>query len=156
MSKAPVKIQDKYTFNQFLKRCPDVIDNHFGEKTKVKRSEDDELVDVMNWFKHNYPHHKLSIAHPVNEVKGDHGGYGKGCKDKGKLKGLHDILLFLPASLYGFATFELKRSDHKSSVDESQVQISLKNTSEGGYSCICWGFQSAKKAISEYMKLRGE
>jgi len=148
-------IKEKYTFKQFQKRCPEIIDNYFEEKGG-KYAEDADLKTLMSWFKLTWPHHSLSIAHPVNEVRGDHAGYGRDCQQKGKLKGLHDVLIFLPGGMYGFMTLELKKRDHTGSVSEDQIQIALKNIENGGYSCIAWGVNPAKEAIKKYMALRGE
>ncbi len=151
-----MEIKDKYTFNQFKKRCPEMLDNLFEEKGDKRISEDADLKALVGWFKLNWPHHSLSIAHPVNEVRGDHAGYGKDLKQKGKLAGLHDVLIFIPASMYGFMTLELKRRNHAGHVSEDQVKIALANLGNGGYSCIAWGLGPAKEAIKKYMALRGE
>ena len=149
-------IKDKYTFKQFQQRCPAALDNLFGEKVRHRRSEDAELVDVVAWFKYRWPMHTRAIMHPANEGIASHPGHRRELKNKGMLTGAHDVVLLLPSGHYGFATFELKRSDHSSSVSEEQIQVGLTNVANGGYVAFCWGFDSMKKAITEYMKMRSE
>ena len=140
-----------YTFKQFLKHCPQEIENHYTDKSNIIRKEDDELVDLVAWFKFNYPQHCNSILHPANESMATHGGHRKNLAQKGMLKGAPDIMIMIPKGGYGFATFELKRGDHQSSVGQEQIDIALANILNGGYSCICWGLDAAKCSISNYM-----
>ena len=81
----------KYTFKQFQKECPTVIDNHFVEKSKTSRKEDSELIDVIAWFKHKYPHHANSIMHPANEGTATHGGHRRDLNQKGMQVSPHCI-----------------------------------------------------------------
>lgn len=146
-------IKKDYTHRQFLKRLPEEIPLFIGEKIKPCPAEDDNLISVIDWFKCKWPQHALSIMHPTNETMAAHAGYYRQRKAKGLLEGAHDIVLFLPAGNYPFATFELKKANHSSKVTEQQIQVALTNINNGAFSCFAYGLKQMKLVISAYMKL---
>ena len=146
--------KETYTHRQFLARCPDSIPLFIGEKQKPCPAEDDDLVSVIDWFKCQWPQHARAIMHPTNETMASHAGYYRQRRAKGLLEGAHDIILFLPAGPFHFASFELKKADHSSKVTEEQIQVALTNLGNGGFSCFAFGLKQMQLAISAYMQLK--
>lgn len=112
-----------------------------------------EHINVVNWFNYNFPHLEDDLHHFANERRCSV-QTGRTLKRMGVKKGVADFFLAIP--LGGYAGFWLELKVGKNKVTPEQ-QTFLDRKTKRGYLCAaCWGFESAKELILNYLNYDNE
>lgn len=117
-----------------------------------KRKEQMHQIDSWAYLSYHYP--DAPAFHPVNEglipVQ-----YRTKLVQEGLVSGVSDVVILLPKGEYPYACIELKRATKTlaSPVSDEQGGWLRKCRAVGGFSAVCYGFESFKLAISYYMSL---
>ena len=121
----------------------------------MKRSEHQEQVALISWFNLQYAtfkHHIFAIpngAHLAGDAKVRTIKMYK-MKSEGFLNGVSDLFLMIPKGGWHGMFIEMKSKDGVLSDDQKEF-IGRANLM-GYQSIVCYGFEDAKAAISEYLK----
>ena len=116
--------------------------------------EDTDLINLVSWFDHNYPHLSSLLVHVPNESKIPVQGRVK-LRMKGLKSGVQDLILFKKQGGYSGLCLELKRKDRtKSKVNQNQEDYAAEFSEEGFYCTFCYGLEEAKKCIKEYLLIK--
>ena len=112
-------------------------------------SEHTEQVAVIQWYRYQYPKFaKCLWAIPNGGVR--HIGTAVKLKAEGGLSGISDLFLMIPAAEYHGLFIELKVKGGK--LSDSQKEFIGNATLMGYQAVVCYGFEQAKDAITEYLK----
>lgn len=116
--------------------------------------EDTDLINLVAWFKHNYPHYSPLLIHVVNESKLPVQARVK-LKMKGLQKGFPDLMLLMKNSEYSGLMLELKRKDRtkcRTTVEQKEYAVEL--AEQGFLTTFCYGLDEAKGCIKEYLTIK--
>jgi len=120
----------------------------------AKRSEHQEQVALIAWFKLQFPKFRKHIFAIPNgaHLEGDSRVRAikmNKLKSEGFLVGTPDLFMLIPKAGYHGMFIEMKSNG--GTVTEDQAEF-IGRASLMGYFCIvCYGFDEAKNAISEYL-----
>jgi len=107
-----------------------------------------EQINLIAWFKHEYPEFEKDIHHFANERKCSV-IEGRILKRMGVIRGVSDIFIAIPANGKAGLWVELKVGDGKLSSDQ---KIFLERKTERGYDAVvAWGANAAKEIIKAYL-----
>lgn len=106
-------------------------------------------INLINWFKHEWPELSKDIHHIANERKcSDY--QGKILQKMGVTPGFSDIFIAIPNNGFHGLLVELKTDKGKLTVLQSEF---LYNKNQRGYFAIAvWGLESAQEVIKTYLK----
>jgi hypothetical protein len=112
-------------------------------------SEHTEQVAVIQWYRYQYPKYAKYLfsipnggsRHIVAAVK---------LKQSGVLAGVSDCFLMIPKNGYHGLWLEMKVKGGK--LSDSQKEFMGNATLMGYQAIVCYGFDEAKDAITEYLK----
>lgn len=131
-----------------------MLQNNEEVKKEPSPSERTIQINLINWFKYEYPELSEDIHHFANERKCSiH--QGRILKRMGVSKGVSDIFIAIPVfewqrTKYHGLWIELKAENGKLTVEQSKF-IFHKN--ERGYLAVAvWGLDAAKEVIRTYLK----
>jgi hypothetical protein len=113
-----------------------------------KRCESLHAIDFYNFAIHKNPDLVYSLFHVTNEGLRSW-SKGKELKQSGLIKGVADYILLKPSNGYNFAAIELKR-ENGGSISKEQKEFLCKSTSNGGFSCVCFGYKAALFTLEFY------
>ena len=112
-------------------------------------SEHTEQVAVIQWYRYQYPKYaKCLWAIPNGGVR--HIGTAVKLKAEGGLSGISDLFLMIPKSGWHGLFIEMKVKGGK--LSDSQKEFMGNATLMGYQAVVCYGFEQAKDAITEYLK----
>ena len=112
-------------------------------------TEHTEQVAVIQWFRMQYPKYaKCLWAIPNGGVR--HIGTAVKLKAEGGMAGVSDLFLMIPKSNWHGLFLEMKVKGGK--LSDSQKEFMGLATLMGYQAVVCYGFESAKDAITEYLK----
>ena len=112
----------------------------------VAKSEHDEQVAVIQWFRLCYP--KLILfAIPNGGVR--HIGTAIKLKAEGALAGVPDLFLMAANKTHHGLFIEMKAA--KGKVSEQQKYFIEQAKAQGYEACVCYGFEQAKDVINNYL-----
>ena len=116
---------------------------------RIAMSEHQEQVMLITWFRMQYPKYAKYLwaipnggsRHIVAAVK---------LKAEGVMAGVSDCFLMMPTNKYHGLFIEMKVKGGK--LSDSQKEFIGNATLMGYQAVVCYGFESAKDAITEYLK----
>ena len=112
-------------------------------------SEHTEQVAVIQWFRLQHKKYaKCLFSIPNGGVR--HIGTAVKLKAEGGMAGVPDLFLMIPAADYHGLFIEMKVKGGK--LSDSQKEFMGLATLMGYQAVVCYGFESAKDAITEYLK----
>lgn len=111
-------------------------------------------INLMNWFKHEYPQFAEDIHHFANERKCSY-QEGRTLKKMGVTKGISDIFLAVPTfesnrTLFHGLWLELKTE--KGRATHEQMEFIHNKNQRGYYAVVTWGLEAAKEIIKVYLR----
>ena len=113
------------------------------------KAEDIAQINLINWFKYNFPQYKEDIAHVANQ-RTCSPMEGRLLKKLGVQKGFSDIFIAIPKNGYHGLFLELKVGKNKPTKEQQEF---LDRKIELGYAAVCvWGWEAARDFIVEYLK----
>jgi len=116
---------------------------------KIAMSEHQEQVMLITWFRMQYPKYaKYLFSIPNGGVR--HIGTAVKLKAEGGLSGISDLFLMIPKSGWHGLFIEMKVKGGK--LSNSQKEFMGNATFMGYQAVVCYGFDEAKDAITEYLK----
>lgn len=116
--------------------------------------EDTDLINLVAWFSHHYPHLESLLVHVPNESDMPVQGRVK-AKMKGVRSGVQDLILFKKQGDYSGLCLELKRRDKaKSKISKNQNNYADEFSNEDFFCSFCYGLDEAKKCIKEYLAIK--
>jgi hypothetical protein len=115
----------------------------------MKISEHQEQVMLINWFRMQYKQYKYHLwaipnggsRHIVTAVN---------LKAEGVLAGVSDLFLMIPKGKYHGMFIEMKAKT--GSVSEKQKEFMAAASSMNYIAVVCYGFDEAKTAITNYLQ----
>ena len=108
-----------------------------------------ERVAAVTWFRYQYPKFaKCLWAIPNGGVR--HIGTAVKLKAEGGMAGVPDLFLMIPAAEYHGLFIEMKVKGGK--VSSSQKEFMGLATLMGYQAVVCFGFNEAKDAITNYLQ----
>jgi len=108
-----------------------------------------EQVATVTWFRYQYPKFaKCLWAIPNGGVR--HIGTAVKLKAEGGMAGVPDLFLMIPVAEYHGLFIEMKVKGGK--LSDSQKEFMGLATLMGYQAVVCFGFNEAKDAITEYLK----
>jgi hypothetical protein len=110
--------------------------------------EDIVQINVVNWFKHNFPHYKKDIHHFANQRRCSQ-QQGRLLKRMGVTKGVSDLHLALPKDDYAGMWLELKADNGKPT--KEQLEFIEHKNNRGYYATWVTGENNAKREILNYL-----
>ena len=116
---------------------------------RIAMSEHQEQVMLITWFRMQYPKYAKYLwaipnggsRHIVAAVK---------LKAEGVMAGVSDLFLMIPKDGWHGLFIEMKVRGGK--LSDSQKEFMGLATLMGYQAVVCYGFESAKDAITEYLK----
>lgn len=112
------------------------------------KEEDIAQINLINWFKHNFPHYKKDIHHFANQRKCTP-QQGMLLKRMGVTKGVSDLHLALPTDNYHGMWLELKVGNGKPT--KEQLEFLEQKRNRGYYATWVTGENNAKLEILNYL-----
>lgn len=112
------------------------------------KAEDIAQINVVNWFKHNFPHYEKDIHHFANQRRCTP-QQGAMLKRMGVTKGVSDLHLALPKDDYAGMWLELKVGAGKPTKEQLDFIEHKKN--RGYYATWVTGEKNAKIEILNYL-----
>lgn len=106
-------------------------------------------INLINWFKYNFPELEKDIHHFANERKCSF-NEGRILKRMGVERGVLDIFLAIPENGYHGLWVELKEG--KGQLTHEQIQFIERKNQRGYFAIAVWGFEAAKKVILDYLR----
>ena len=114
-----------------------------------QRSEADEQATLFMWASY-IP--ELEFMYAVPNGGSRHPAEAANLKRQGVKSGVPDICLPLPRGEYHGLYIEMKVGKNKTSDNQNRWLAYLQKAGYAAY--VCYGFDEARKVISEYVKLR--
>ena len=112
-------------------------------------TEHTEQVAVIQWYRYQYPKYaKCLWAIPNGGVR--HIGTAVKLKAEGGMAGVPDLFLMIPKDGWHGLFIEMKVKGGK--LSDSQKEFMGLATLMGYQAVVCYGFDEAKDAITEYLK----
>ena len=105
-------------------------------------------INIVAWFKHNYPEYAEDISHTANERKCSL-VEGKILKRMGVTAGHADLFLAVPANGKCGLYIELKVGDGK--LSKEQKAFLARKIMRGYEAVAVWGADAAKEVIKTYL-----
>jgi hypothetical protein len=106
-------------------------------------------INLINWFKEEYPQLSDDIHHFANERKCSY-QEGRKLKKMGVTKGVSDIFLGIPTELFYGLWIELKTE--KGKLTDEQIKFINKKNERGYFAIAVWGLEAAKEVIRTYLR----
>ena len=106
-------------------------------------------INLINWFKHEWPELSEDIHHFANERKCTI-QQGKILKRMGVTKGVSDIFLAISLNGYHGLWIELKINNGK--VTNEQMEFIKRKNQRGYFAVAVWGLEATKEVIKCYLK----
>jgi hypothetical protein len=118
-------------------------------KIIMKISEHQEQVALVSWFRLAFPKFKLHLfSIPNGEYR--HIATAVKLKRSGVLAGVSDLFLMIPKNGYHGMWIEMKAKT--GSVSDSQKEFMAAASSMNYLAVVCFGFDEAKTAITNYLQ----
>ena len=108
-----------------------------------------EHINVINWFRYQYPKLTRDLHHFANERRCSV-QEGRMLKRMGVMKGVSDFFLAIPCNGYHGLWIELKVNEGKLSPE--QVEFLARKNELGYHAIAVWGFQAATEVIKIYLR----
>lgn len=106
-------------------------------------------INLINWFKNEWPKFKDDIHHFANERRCSY-HEGKILKRMGVTKGISDIHLGIP--LNGFHGLWMELKTESGILSEEQKEFIKRKNQMGYFAIAVWGLDVAKEVIKTYLK----
>lgn len=124
-------------------------------KRRAHPTESQEQAAIFAWAaraKGRYP--ELALLHAIPNGGDRHPAVGARMKREGVKRGVPDICLPVPRGEYHGLYIELKA--HGGRVSDDQKAWHLMLEAQGYWVSICWGFDSARERIENYLNEKWE
>ena len=106
-------------------------------------------INLINWFKHEWPELSLDIHHFANERKcSDY--EGKILQKMGVTRGVSDI--FLGFALNGFHGLWIELKSDRGKLSDEQMEFIKRKNQRGYFAVAVWGLEAAQEVIKIYLK----
>lgn len=107
-------------------------------------------INLVAWFKHNYPDYADDIYHFANERRCSI-QQGKILKRMSVVAGVSDLFFSIPMGKYHGLWVEIKEGKGKLSQHQKDF---LARMTVRGYMAVCvWGLDDAKEVIKSYLNM---
>lgn len=114
----------------------------------MKDAEHLEQKKLIQWFRLQYPRLRYCLfAIPNGGAR--HVAVAKKLKDEGVLAGVSDLFLMKASQSYHGLFIEMKSK--KGKLSEAQKEFSANANIQGYLAVTCYGFDAAKKIITDYL-----
>ena len=117
-------------------------------KSQAPLSETAIQINVVTWFKYNFPEYGDDLIHIANERKTSY-NQGKILKKMGVKRGIPDLFLSVPNSYAHGLWLELKAG--KGRLSKEQQEFLTRKRLQGYEARVAYSVQEAKDFISCYM-----
>ena len=112
------------------------------------KPEDIDHINLLNWFRHNYPQYDKDMHHFANERRCSV-QEGMKLKRMGVRRGIPDFFLSVPMNDKHGLWVELKVGKNKPSPEQIEF---LERQTKNNYVAVCvWGFEAGKQVILTYL-----
>jgi hypothetical protein len=106
-------------------------------------------INIVNWFRHDFPELADDFHHFANERKCTQ-QEGRTLKRMGVIKGVWDFFLGVPLDEYHGLWIELKVGKNK--MTKEQIEFGVRKSLRGYAAVPCVGFDAVKHTILAYLK----
>jgi hypothetical protein len=115
-----------------------------------RKTEHDEQVAVIDWYRKQYPTLKYCLfAIPNGGLR--HIRVAMTLKKEGVLSGVSDMFLMVPRGTFHGLFIEMKTA--KGKVSDNQQKFLDIARSQGYEAIVCYGFEDAKNKIKKYFSI---